>query len=80
MQDLWLAFMRDPVKGLPAQGWPAYVEGGSARGNAIEFAWEGVVERVISTGGFEANCEGVGLGLNGREGAVPVDSRNLGVV
>ena len=28
MQDLWLAFMHDPVNGLPAAGWPKHTPGG----------------------------------------------------
>lgn len=76
MQDLWLAFMRDPVKGLPEQGWPAYVPG--AGGKAMEFAWEGLVTQLIPVEEFEDNCvNGTAVGA---AGAVPVDSNNFGVV
>ena len=30
MQDAWVAFVKDPVGGLPAIGWDAYVPGGEA--------------------------------------------------
>jgi hypothetical protein len=65
MQDLWLAFMRDPVGGLPAPGWYAYVPGG----DAIEFAWDGEVMGRIALREFDDNCEGT----NPVAGAVPPD-------
>lgn len=74
MQDLWLAFIRDPVKGLIAQGWPAYRPGGSA----MEFAWEGLVTQLIATNEFEKNCEA--NTTTPIPGAVPPDSNNFGVV
>lgn len=54
MQDLWLAFMQDPVNGLPSQGWNAYVPGG----DAIEFAWEGQVTSMVPLKSFDDNCDG----------------------
>lgn len=74
MQDLWLAFMKDPIKGLPQQGWPAYAPGG----NAIEFAWDGLVTQLIPTSDFEKNCAGEQAVQI--PGAVPPDSNNFGVV
>ncbi|KAH6670031.1 para-nitrobenzyl esterase [Halenospora varia] len=72
MQDLWLAFMRDPVGGLPGQGWLAAVPGGSA----IEFAWDGQVVGSVAMSEFDERCDG----LNPRVGAVPVDNIGMGVV
>jgi len=65
MQDLWLAFMRDPVNGLPSQGWDAYVPGG----NAIELAWNEKVTGSIALSKFDENCEGT----TPIPGAVPPD-------
>jgi acetylcholinesterase len=68
MQDLWLAFIQDPVNGLPAQGWNVYVPGG----NAIEFAWDGQVTQTIPLSEFDANCEG-SPATTPIPGAVPPD-------
>lgn len=54
MQDLWLAFMKDPVNGLPSQGWEAYSPGG----NAIEFAWDNQVTQTILLSEFDELCNG----------------------
>ncbi|KAG4424053.1 hypothetical protein IFR04_002749 [Cadophora malorum] len=54
MQDLWLAFMKDPVNGLPSQGWEAYSPGG----NAIEFAWDNQVTQTIPLTEFDELCNG----------------------
>ena len=35
MQDIWVAFISDPVKGLPDLGWKTYEPGG------IEFGTDG---------------------------------------
>ncbi|KAH8810859.1 para-nitrobenzyl esterase [Xylogone sp. PMI_703] len=52
MQDLWLAFMEDPVRGLPKRGWSAY----KPADNALEFAWDGKVTRQIPLKEFDKNC------------------------
>jgi hypothetical protein len=65
VQDLWLSFMRDPVNGLPEQGWDTYEPGG----DAIEFAWNGEVTGSIALSKFDLNCEGT----NPVAGAVPPD-------
>ncbi|KAK0112909.1 hypothetical protein ONS95_014628 [Cadophora gregata] len=54
MQDLWLAFMKDPVNGLPSQGWQAYAPGG----NALEFAWDSQVTPNIPLSEFAELCNG----------------------
>lgn len=41
-QDLYLAFIRDPVNGLPAMGWPAYKPDGSP----MVFATNGTVSQL----------------------------------
>lgn len=66
MQDLWLAFIQDPVNGLPAQGWDAYAPGG----DAIEFAWDGMVTQMIPLSRFGDYCEG-SPALSPVPGAVP---------
>lgn len=66
MQDLWLAFMRDPEAGLVKQGWPAYTPGGEG----IEFAYNGTVDRLMDLGLFDDNCDSTWAG---KLGAVPVD-------
>ncbi|KAH8657042.1 Alpha/Beta hydrolase protein [Tricladium varicosporioides] len=71
MQDLWLAFMRNPVNGLPSQGWQAAVPGGEA----IEFGWNEAVTSTIALSEFDDRCDG----LNPVPSAVPVDNPSLGV-
>lgn len=73
MQDFWLAFLQDPVKGLPAQGWPAYAPGG----NAMVFAWNGLVTQYIALSEFEKNCDNNTFAAV--SGAVPPDSHNHGL-
>jgi hypothetical protein len=65
--------MRDPVGGLPTQGWNAYAPGGSA----IEFAWGGQVTQYIALSEFDKNCQGT----TPIPGAVPPDHvSGLGVM
>ena len=52
MQDLWLAFMRDPVNGPKEQGWPVYMPSGQA----IEFAWNGTVDQMFDITRLQENC------------------------
>jgi hypothetical protein len=77
MQDLWLAFMRDPVNGLPQQGWNPYVPGDEGR--AIEFAWDGEVQGFVGLDAFDENCEG-SPATTPVVGAVPPDNTGVGVV
>lgn len=63
MQDLYLAFISDPVKGLPAQGWNTYEPGG----NAVEFGKGGMVVQSIALSELGRVCNGV-VGI---PGAVP---------
>jgi acetylcholinesterase len=74
MQDLWLAFMRDPINGLPNQGWNAYVSG--KEGTAIEFAWDEKVEGKIALEEFDKVCEGTIPVV----GAMPPHNTGVGVV
>ncbi len=55
MQDLWLAFITDPEKGLEAQGWNKYEPGGSA----ITFVEDAQVTGSIGVHDLEAPCNGV---------------------
>jgi len=77
MQDLWLAFMRDPVNGLPQQGWNAYEEG--QEGTVIEFAWEEQVQQFMSLTEFDELCMG-SPATTPVVGAVPPDNTGVGVV
>jgi len=75
MQDLWLAFMRDPVNGLPNQGWTPYVPGEA--GYSLQFAWNGTVTSRIPLQRFDANC----MGNTAKPGAIPPNHVGLdGVV
>ncbi|KAH7071987.1 Alpha/Beta hydrolase protein [Paraphoma chrysanthemicola] len=56
MQDYWLAFAEDPVKGLPKLGWDAY-EGGAGEG--ILFGYENQVVQGISEERMDAPCDGL---------------------
>ncbi|KAL3422141.1 chlorogenic acid esterase precursor [Phlyctema vagabunda] len=64
MQDLYLAFIRDPLNGLPAEGWQAYRPGGST----LEIAKDGVITQNVPNDEFESICIGEG---NPVDGAVP---------
>jgi hypothetical protein len=55
MQDLWLAFISDPEKGLEAQGWSKY----QPNGTAITFAEGGMVTGSIGVSELEVPCNGV---------------------
>ncbi|KAL3247864.1 hypothetical protein ABHI18_012275, partial [Aspergillus niger] len=54
-QDLYLAFMRDPVNGLPAMGWPAY----HPDGYAMMFAANGTVTSLLPMSTLETPCAGI---------------------
>lgn len=55
MQDFWLAFAEDPVKGLPDAGWEAY----EPNGEAVLFGWEGKAVQPINEADLEAPCNGL---------------------
>ncbi len=57
MQDLWLAFARDPQHGLQKLGWPA-ASGGLANvsGNAVVFARDEKVLQMEDLSVIDANC------------------------
>lgn len=57
MQDLWLAFARDPQDGLQELGWPA-ASGvyGNASGNALVFARDGKVVQMEEVSVIDASC------------------------
>lgn len=55
MQDFWLAFAEDPVKGLPEAGWEAY----EPAGEAVLFGWEGKAVQPIKEADLEAPCDGL---------------------
>lgn len=63
MQDLWLAFMRDPAHGLQKHGWAPY----TPTGKAIEFGKDG---KLIGSIGLE-KLGSVCNGSNPLQGAVP---------
>lgn len=63
MQDLYLAFISDPVNGLPAQGWNAYEPGG----DAVEFGKDGTLVGSIALSELGSVCDGA-VGISG---AVP---------
>lgn len=73
MQDMWLAFMRDPVKGLSSHGWSAWQPGGQV----IQFGWDDQVTSFIPTKEFEDNCNLTTY--SSLPGAVPPNSDNFGV-
>lgn len=59
-QDLYLAFIRDPLHGLPAMGWPAFQPEGSNK-TVMMFGGNGseVVSQLISNEYLTAPCVGV---------------------
>ncbi|KAH8665915.1 Alpha/Beta hydrolase protein [Tricladium varicosporioides] len=54
MQDLWLAFISDPVNGLQGTGWEEY----STSGQAVEFGKGGVLVGRIGSETLEGRCNG----------------------
>lgn len=63
MQDYWLAFMEDPLNGLPKLGWKAY----EPNGDAVLIGWRNVTSQPISEARLDAPCDG----LTPKLGAVP---------
>lgn len=58
MQDAWVAFASDPVKGLMRQDWPAYTQLGKKQ--VREFG-AGVAAKTISVASVEAQCDGASV-------------------
>lgn len=54
-QDLYLAFIRDPINGLSAMGWPAY----KPDGFAMVFAANGTVSQMSAVLDLANECVGV---------------------
>ena len=52
MQDFWLAFAKDPEKGLLNEGWTPY----SANGEAEVFARDGTVVQKESVQTLDGGC------------------------
>jgi acetylcholinesterase len=52
MQNYWLAFAQDPMKGLPALGWDAY----SPEGNGVYIGLDGIVTQPIKESTLEVPC------------------------
>jgi len=63
IQDYWLAFMEDPVDGLPEMGWQPY----EPSGDAVLIGWRDVVSQPIAEARLDAPCDGV----IPRDGAFP---------
>lgn len=55
MQDYWLAFAENPVKGLPDAGWEAY----EPAGEAVLFGWENKAVQPIKEADLVAPCNGL---------------------
>ena len=55
MQDYFLAFAEDPVRGLPAAGWHGYA--GESGGESALFGWKDSVVRPISDRELESGCD-----------------------
>ncbi|CZT46053.1 related to triacylglycerol lipase V precursor [Rhynchosporium secalis] len=58
MQDAYLAFARDPVKGLEEVGWPVYESKG---GLVREFAEGGIAAKMVPLTEIEDGCASIGL-------------------
>lgn len=54
MQDLYLAFISDPVGGLPASGWDPYKPGGTA----VEFGKDNILVGSILSDKLARVCNG----------------------
>lgn len=55
MQDYWLAFAEDPVRGLPALGWDGYA--GRSDGESVLLGWKGKASQPISDRELESGCD-----------------------
>jgi acetylcholinesterase len=55
MQDYFLAFAEDPVRGLPAAGWHGY--SGDSGGQSALFGWKDSVVSPISDRELESGCD-----------------------
>ena len=55
MEDLLLAFMKDPVNGPPSMGWKTYADGGMLR-----FGADGKVVQNVSISAVDGACYGMG--------------------
>jgi acetylcholinesterase len=55
MQDYWLAFAQDPVKGLPQAGWESY----EPAGNAVLIGYKDKVVQPLAESALEAPCNGL---------------------
>lgn len=55
MQDAWVAFARDPVKGLESQEWPVYEMLGAKE---VRKFGAGVAAKDVSLAGVEDQCNG----------------------
>lgn len=51
-QDLYLAFMRDPINALPSLGWPSYSPDGYAKG----FSADGKLSSLVPIPSLETDC------------------------
>lgn len=63
MQDYWLAFARDPTKGLPKLGWNSY----NPEGKAVLIGYKDVVTQPIE----ESRLDGPCLGGAPKPGGIP---------
>lgn len=55
MQDYWVAFAEDPVKGLPKQKWQAY----EPQGEGVLIGYDNTVVRMIKEAELEKPCNGL---------------------
>jgi acetylcholinesterase len=56
MQDYWLAFVEDPVNGLPRLGWKSYSPRLGSK--SVLIGWKGKVVQPIADSELEAPCNG----------------------
>lgn len=57
MQDYWLAFVEDPINGLPRLGWEGY--SGKAGGSSMLIGSENEVTQLIADSELEKPCDGL---------------------
>lgn len=55
MQDLWLAFAKDPENGVPSRGWTPY----SSNGSAVVFGKDNTLVQKESIATLDARCPAI---------------------
>lgn len=60
MQDLLLAFVRDPTNGPPKAGWPQFNTSAANGGTLLRFGADGKAVQSVNANDVQAVCTGKG--------------------